>query len=569
MLGGTPATAWQLDAFGHDPQFPGLAADAGLTSSSWARGPFHAWGPFRMPIHPRPQPSPTGSPDPLRMEFPSEFYWVAPSGKKLLTSYMADHYSAGWWMDSALTLEEAEEQTYECLPQTQVGGRHQERAAAGRHRLQPAQQMGEPDRPRLEQPVRLTAVSRWPPPSSSSTQCASAADRDGIRLRPQSRDMNPLYTGKDVSFIDTKQANRLAENALIDAEKFATIASLLGARFPGEAVDKAWRQLLFNAHHDGITGSESDQVYLDLLGGWREAWELGHEVLRSSLAYIGGRIDVPDRFQSPAHCCSFQPIVLGAARPRAPRGAVEGDGGVAVTDDSGADIADAPRILVAALGRLARKATVIFRAEDVPPLGYRTYTFVSNGAGRPAGWVTAEGFKAENERYLIEVDPERGGGISRLYDKDHAKELIKAGDIGNELLACAEYPNHPTFGEGPWHLTPTGGVVGTSRSKAEVTFQRSPIGERLVVSTSSGRLRSDHRDSISGRAPSGLKSSPISMASQGRTPCSGLVSRSTARDPCRCRRWAARSSDGPSDSRRQTPSRFHSRSSIRPTTGSG
>ena len=77
------------------PQFPGLAADAGLTSSSWARGPFHAWGPFRMPIHPRPQPSPTGSPEPLRMEFPSEFYWVAPSGKKLLTSYMADHYSAG------------------------------------------------------------------------------------------------------------------------------------------------------------------------------------------------------------------------------------------------------------------------------------------------------------------------------------------------------------------------------------------------------------------------------------------------------------------------------------------
>ena len=112
VLGGKPATAWQLDAFGHDPQFPGLAADAGLTSSSWARGPFHAWGPFRMPIHPRLHPSPTGSPEPLRMQFPSEFYWVAPSGKKLLTSYMADHYSAGWWMDSALTLEEAEEQTY-------------------------------------------------------------------------------------------------------------------------------------------------------------------------------------------------------------------------------------------------------------------------------------------------------------------------------------------------------------------------------------------------------------------------------------------------------------------------
>ncbi len=28
VLGGDPHTAWQLDAFGHDPQFPGLAAAA-------------------------------------------------------------------------------------------------------------------------------------------------------------------------------------------------------------------------------------------------------------------------------------------------------------------------------------------------------------------------------------------------------------------------------------------------------------------------------------------------------------------------------------------------------------
>ena len=33
VMGADPATAWQLDVFGHDPQFPGMAADAGLTSS--------------------------------------------------------------------------------------------------------------------------------------------------------------------------------------------------------------------------------------------------------------------------------------------------------------------------------------------------------------------------------------------------------------------------------------------------------------------------------------------------------------------------------------------------------
>ena len=88
VVGADPATAWQLDVFGHDPQFPGMAADAGLTSSSWARGPHHQWGPMQ------------DDGDPERMQFASEFEWIAPSGRGLLTHYMPAHYSAGWWMDS-------------------------------------------------------------------------------------------------------------------------------------------------------------------------------------------------------------------------------------------------------------------------------------------------------------------------------------------------------------------------------------------------------------------------------------------------------------------------------------
>src|ERR1035441_4948571 len=103
--------------------------------------------------------------------------------------------------------------------------------------------------------------------------------------------MNPIYTGKDVSFIDTKQAQRLAETNLADAETLATVAGILGAPLPHRALDKAWRQLVFGAHHDGITGSESDQVYLDLLGGWREAYELAVRVAERSLGHLVAAID--------------------------------------------------------------------------------------------------------------------------------------------------------------------------------------------------------------------------------------------------------------------------------------
>ena len=120
---------------------------------------------------------------------------------------------------------------------------------------------------------------------------------EGIEPSPQSRDMNPIYTGKDVSFIDTKQAQREAEVVLQDAEKWATIASLYGAAYPDAQLDKAWRQLIYGAHHDGITGSESDQVYLDLLAGLAggvATWPTGSATTRppSSPAWWASRVRV-------------------------------------------------------------------------------------------------------------------------------------------------------------------------------------------------------------------------------------------------------------------------------------
>ena len=113
--------------------------------------------------------------------------------------------------------------------------------------------------------------------------------RQGRAPSPQTRDMNPVYTGKDVSFIDTKQAQRLAETELADAETAGRLCRLPWAcPYPMRELDKAWRQLVFNAHHDGITGSESDQVYLDLLGGWREAYELAAQVAAFAPSHLVG-----------------------------------------------------------------------------------------------------------------------------------------------------------------------------------------------------------------------------------------------------------------------------------------
>src|SRR6202021_273956 len=107
-------------------------------------------------------------------------------------------------------------------------------------------------------------------------------------IMPQTRDMNPVYPGKDVSYADTKLASRAGEVAVAEAERLSTLAWLDGAPYPAESLDKAWRQLAFGAHHDAITGTESDQVYLDLLAGWREAWERGAQARGAAVSFLSG-----------------------------------------------------------------------------------------------------------------------------------------------------------------------------------------------------------------------------------------------------------------------------------------
>ncbi|HEX8005764.1 MAG TPA: glycoside hydrolase, partial [Trebonia sp.] len=270
VLGADPASAWMLDSFGHDPGFPGLMAAAGLTSSSWARGPFHQWGPE----------------DNNRMQFPAEFEWLSPDGNGLLTAYMANHYGAGWSLHTRADLEAALRAAYEQFRMlAPVAATRNVMLPVGADHVIPARWVTDVHREwnkRYVWPRFVTAIPR----DFFAAVRAEASGPSGAWITPQTRDMNPLYTGKDVSYIDTKQAQRAAETAVAEGERLATLAWLAGAAYPAESLDKAWRQLAFGAHHDAITGTESDQVYLDLLSGWREAWERGDAARREAIGFL-------------------------------------------------------------------------------------------------------------------------------------------------------------------------------------------------------------------------------------------------------------------------------------------
>ena len=448
VLGADPATAWQLDVFGHDPQFPGMAADAGLTSSSWARGPHHQWGPMHR------------DGDPERMQFASEFDWIAPSGRGLLTHYMPAHYAAGWWMDSAASLAEAEESTYQIFVKLK-------KVALTRNVLLPVGTDYTPPNKWVTEIHRDWAARyTWPrfvcavPRDFFAAVRTELADT-GTRPSPQTRDMNPIYTGKDVSYIDTKQANRAAENAVLHAERFAVFAGLLtGATYPEAALAKAWVQLAYGAHHDAITGSESDQVYLDLLTGWRDAWELGSAARDNALMLLSRAVDGDIVVWNPLVHNRTDIVTVHLEEPLHNT----------LLDSEGTRVP----ILVEDGGH-----TVSWLACDVPSLGWRSYRIVDDHAG--SGWELVPGNIIESEYYRAVVDLARGGAVSSL--TRNGVELIAPGQVGNELAVYDEYPAHPTENEGPWHLLPKGPVVGSAEYPADVALAyRSALGERLVVS---------------------------------------------------------------------------------------
>ncbi|PZG02103.1 glycoside hydrolase family 38 C-terminal domain-containing protein [Micromonospora deserti] len=480
VLGGDPRTAWMLDVFGHDPSFPGLMADAGLTSSAWARGPFHQVGAKRH----------TG--DITRMQFPSEFEWVSPSGRGLLTAYLANHYVAGWDMERKETLDEAMAEAY-------AQYRELRKVAATRNVLLPVgHDHNIPSRWCTEIHRAWPRRYQWPrfqmglPRDFFAAVRAELAGgpRPGVRISSQTRDMNPVYTGKDVSYIDTKQAQRSIETLLLDAERLATLAMLLGDRYPSEGLDKAWRLLAYGAHHDAITGTESDQVYLDLLAGWREAHELVDAAWRGAAVALADHADTAGDGRALLVVNSLSWARDGITRVRL-RYPAPGPPGVVVLDDDGAALpAVAEGVTCHDDGSIA-EIDLSVPARDVPALGYRVLRVADAGTSRPVtGWTATSGFRSiSNAAFQVDADPRRGGALSRILDRRTGRELLRPDGLGGELVVQDEYPEHPRYGEGPWHLLPTGPGRGFGGGTAEVRVEYSAAGSRLVTSSALDDLR--------------------------------------------------------------------------------
>jgi alpha-mannosidase len=487
VLGAEVGSAWMLDAFGFDPGFPGLMASAGLTSSSWARGPFHQWGPAEN----------------TRMQFPAEFEWLSPDGSGLVTAYMANHYGAGWTLHTAADLPSALSEAYaQFRSLAPVAATRNVMLPVGSDHVIPARWVTDVAREWATRYVWPRFVPAIPREFFAAVRDQSEAEPARYWIMPQTRDMNPVYTGKDVSYSDTKLASRAGEVAVLEGERLATLAWLRGAPYPAESLDKAWRQLAYGAHHDAITGTESDEVYLDLLAGWREAWQRGDAARRDAIAFLTGTGEPGEVDAASGAAPGVSGVIVGNGLARERDGmatvtirlAAPGTPWLTVIDPVTGDLipALADGVRRHPDGSLA-EVTLTFRARGVPPLGFLRYPLVAAAVPTgPAGlatdgWTDADGLTIENHAFLV-TGAAGHGALASVWDKRAGAGREVLASPGNDLVLQEEYEQHPQWNEGPWHLSPKGPGIASASARATVRAQRSPVGSRLVATYSLGDL---------------------------------------------------------------------------------
>ena len=179
---------------------------------------------------------------------------------------------------------------------------------------------------------------------------------------------------------------------MLGAERFAVFAGLLcGARYPEAALAKAWVQLAYGAHHDAITGSESDQVYLDLLTSWRDAWELGRTARSGALRLLSSAVAAESDLIVVWNPLAHKRTDVATVHLESPIGP-----SVRVVDSNGTDTA----ALVEHGGH-----TVSWLARDVASLGWRTYRLVP--AEQSSGWQPIRNRRSPTRRSPARRSPTR------------------------------------------------------------------------------------------------------------------------------------------------------------------
>jgi alpha-mannosidase len=274
---------------------------------------------------------------------------------------------------------------------------------------------------------------------------------------------------------ELKKANRQSENLLLTLEKFSSVAMGLDEEFQYRQADlnASWEKVMLNQFHDTISGTDILPATDDALGLYREVLDVGRKNLHKALTTISAKINTEGQ---------GIPVVIFNPLSWDRSDLVETDlefaepvEAVGLVDAQGKQI---PVQLVSQKIKNGKHyVKLIFVAEDVPSLGYKTYraTPVAVGASYPNP-LKASDAGIENEYFKIQIDPV-SGCLKSVLDKRNGREVLDRAGRGNLIQVIED------FGNSEGHLKTPDGKMDNRHKFTDKTWDVDSNPEIKVLET--------------------------------------------------------------------------------------
>jgi alpha-mannosidase len=303
---------------------------------------------------------------------------------------------------------------------------------------------------------------------------------------------------------ETKRRIRRAEENVLNAEKFASLATLYGSAYPQDGMELTWKNLLFDHFHDIMPGSGIAVNYLDAKRNLENVDRAANQVTADSLAEIAAHINtnregVPVILFNPLSWTRTDVSEIEAQLPEAARQ-------IAVVDSNG-KLAETQLLSIDSDTHRAH----FLLLSHAPSLGYATY-FVRSATSAPAvhSLLKASADSLENEFVRVKVDP-KSGCMTSLFDKRSGTESLAPSETdtggpkdsicGNLLQTFVDKPKQwdawnidADFEKQHWDLDKADEVKliesGPLRAVIEVKnhFQNSTFVRDIILTAGSPRI---------------------------------------------------------------------------------
>ncbi len=389
-LGCVPLTGWSADTFGHPSQMPQLLARSGFRYYAFMRGviPWDAWHPL-------------------------DFHWEGVDGSRVLAHWFGCTY-IGFNQIGDNPAEHLDIYFREMFNRLAWEG---ERSAAAALMVPFGADFLRPRRDWFDFVQAWNRMCKPPLSFALPRDFFKYIEERNSDLPVTREELNSLFTGGYESRIEIKQRSRQASYMLLEAERWACLAALLGKRaFPAGDFERAWELLLKCDSHDTANGTGTDLVTHEAMLRYDEATSIAGRARWDALTALGAR----DEWGFGKGWALANSLAWERREPVA--FPLPGEGEWHLIDDQGR---------VYPLQRDGAAGCAVLTA---PSLGWRTYHLRQGGSDHVTE-LRVEGRSASNQFFDVVFGEH---GIIHLEDRQTGRALLDTMDVEGGTLHVQE-----------------------------------------------------------------------------------------------------------------------------------